>query len=335
LPKIYVRDIDLLAIETNNAFMAKNRILMIVSAFLAFTIITSGAPAIAIYGGTPATGNPIVVGLLNSQTATLAACSGALVAPRVVMTASHCLTRPAESVWVSAPGTDLRDKNTLRIQGEKYFIPTTFSMSSFPHQNDFGIIILKSSFPNTQVLEIANLEEVSRWMSEESSVMHLGYGCTALVESPPCGITSPTPNQITTVFSNEVPTQFSSLVAGTFSVTKISVDKTICGGDSGSPILKEVSGKIIYVGAQSSSNGAGCTKTCNIVCVATQGLPGANVELVESAFRYVATVVPTPIPTRATGMQAAKKTTIFCTKGKLTKKITGVKPICPSGYKKK
>jgi hypothetical protein len=32
---------------------------------------------------------------------------------------------------------------------------------------------------------------------------------------------------------------------------------------------------------------------------------------------------------------AAKKTTITCVKGKLTKKVTAVKPICPKGYKKK
>ena len=30
-----------------------------------------------------------------------------------------------------------------------------------------------------------------------------------------------------------------------------------------------------------------------------------------------------------------KKTTITCTKGKLTKKITAVKPKCPAGYKVK
>lgn len=32
---------------------------------------------------------------------------------------------------------------------------------------------------------------------------------------------------------------------------------------------------------------------------------------------------------------AAKKTTITCFKGKLTKKVTGIKPACPAGYKKK
>jgi hypothetical protein len=32
---------------------------------------------------------------------------------------------------------------------------------------------------------------------------------------------------------------------------------------------------------------------------------------------------------------ALKKTTITCVKGKLTKKVTAVKPVCPTGYKKK
>jgi hypothetical protein len=32
---------------------------------------------------------------------------------------------------------------------------------------------------------------------------------------------------------------------------------------------------------------------------------------------------------------SAKKTTITCTKGKLAKKVTAVKPKCPQGYKKK
>ena len=33
--------------------------------------------------------------------------------------------------------------------------------------------------------------------------------------------------------------------------------------------------------------------------------------------------------------QAMKKTTIICAKGKLTKKVTAVKPLCPVGFKKK
>ena len=34
-------------------------------------------------------------------------------------------------------------------------------------------------------------------------------------------------------------------------------------------------------------------------------------------------------------LASLKKTTISCVKGKLTKKVTGIKPLCPAGYKKK
>jgi hypothetical protein len=48
------------------------------------------------------------------------------------------------------------------------------------------------------------------------------------------------------------------------------------------------------------------------------------------------TATPTPTPTVvATVKPVAKKTTITCVKGKLTKKVTEIKPKCPAGYKKK
>ena len=34
-------------------------------------------------------------------------------------------------------------------------------------------------------------------------------------------------------------------------------------------------------------------------------------------------------------LAAKKKTTITCVKGKLTKKVTAIKPVCPKGFKKK
>jgi hypothetical protein len=39
------------------------------------------------------------------------------------------------------------------------------------------------------------------------------------------------------------------------------------------------------------------------------------------------------LPARA--QTVVKKTTITCIKGKVTKKVTAVKPVCPAGYKKK
>jgi hypothetical protein len=52
------------------------------------------------------------------------------------------------------------------------------------------------------------------------------------------------------------------------------------------------------------------------------------------AAEPVATPTPTPSPT-ATTKAAAKKITITCIKGKTNKKVTAIKPKCPTGYKKK
>ena len=51
-----------------------------------------------------------------------------------------------------------------------------------------------------------------------------------------------------------------------------------------------------------------------------------------SKVEVSASVSPAPIPTP---VQVAKKSTVVCVKGKLTKKISGANPKCPAGYKKK
>jgi hypothetical protein len=43
----------------------------------------------------------------------------------------------------------------------------------------------------------------------------------------------------------------------------------------------------------------------------------------------------TTTTTTTTIAPVAKKTTIVCTKGTLTKRVTAVNPKCPAGYKKK
>jgi cell division septation protein DedD len=49
----------------------------------------------------------------------------------------------------------------------------------------------------------------------------------------------------------------------------------------------------------------------------------------------IATATPTPTPTPTATKAVAKATTITCIKGKLTKKVTAINPMCPAGYKKK
>ena len=312
--------------------MIKYRLLSIFTCFLSIGLVINVSPTFAIYGGLPAIGNKVVVGLLSSEVATTSGCSGGLVAPRIVMTAAHCLTSTANNLWVSEPGSDLRDLSKKRIQAERIYIPEGFTAAKFPYQNDFGIIVLKSSFENYETLELATSQQIQDWMSAEAEVLHLGYGCTALVDTPPCRVTSQTPNQLKTTFTNAIPQQFATLAPKTFSATKISVDKTICGGDSGGPLLKKVNEKWIYIGAQSSSNGAGCTKTCNVDCAATQGLPAANITMVQAAIELVASKSALSKPTVK---PVVKKTTVTCIKGKIIRKAEGINPKCPASYKLK
>ena len=60
----------------------------------------------------------------------------------------------------------------------------------------------------------------------------------------------------------------------------------------------------------------------------------AQAEPTQSATPPVTTTVPAPSTPVAVTVAPAK-TTITCVKGKTTKKVTGVKPLCPTGYKKK
>jgi len=316
--------------------MKRTYVRLIVSFLLLFP---SSPTSFAVIGGTDASANPVVVGLLRSENATSAGCSGALISPRIVFTAAHCLSSQPSDFWISTPGSDLRDTKIKRIQAEKFFIPESFRKNNFPMNNDFGIIVLRGPFELAKNYSFATLGEIEDWTKTQVPVVHVGYGCTSLVEKPPCGKTSATPNQIITTLESKVPTQFKELTLGTFSMTKISVEKSICGGDSGSPLLRELDGRWIYIGAQSSSNGAGCTPTCDLNCVATQGLPAANASLVEQARLYAGELPMVASPTTSdattkTPGTAPRKSTITCIKGKLTKKVTASKPTCPAGFKK-
>ena len=59
--------------------------------------------------------------------------------------------------------------------------------------------------------------------------------------------------------------------------------------------------------------------------------PTVRVKLTQEAEKPVVT----PSPNASAKPTVAKKTTITCVKGKTSKKVTAVKPVCPSGFKRK
>jgi hypothetical protein len=56
--------------------------------------------------------------------------------------------------------------------------------------------------------------------------------------------------------------------------------------------------------------------------------------IIQVKFTQDAPVIAKPVP-GPTKAPVAKKTTITCVKGKTTRKVTGLKPTCPKGFKQK
>ncbi len=284
-------------------------------------------PANAILGGTPGKSNPIVVALTRDVLDSTATCSAGLIAPRVVVTAAHCINGPAESYWITGPGSDIESLDIVKIQAKEIFISPEFTRGSFPYKNDFAVILLKSAFKNIKPVRIASMDEVRTWTNEESSVTHIGYGRYEILGSNQSGlsvVTSPIPLQFDTTFSKQIPWQFNSLKENTFSLTKITVDKSVCAGDSGGPLIKKVGSEWVYVGVQSGGNGAGCIAPCPEICVANQALAVAEIKTLSKVSKYLnESTVITNINTKQ----------VICIKGKLIKTVKGKNAKCPKGYK--
>ncbi len=296
---------------------------LLVSLFL----LISSSPAHAILGGTPSKNNPIVVALTRDKLDSSATCTAGLIAPRVVITAAHCINGPAESYWITAPGSDLESLDVVKVQAKEIFISKNFTRESFPYKNDFAVILLKSPFNNIKPIRIATLNEVKTWIDQESSVTHIGYGRYEVVGSNQSGltmVTSPIPLEFETTFNKQVPWQYQGLEKDTFSLTKVTVDKAVCAGDSGSPLIKKVGTEWVYIGVQSGGNGAGCIAPCPEICVANQGLVAANLDTLSNVSKYL---------TESTVVSISTSKQITCIKGKITKTIKGKNPKCPSGYK--
>ena len=74
-------------------------VLAVVAASLAATTPVGASPGALplVSGGTAALGNPAVVALATYDGRAWSLCSAAMVRPRVLMTAAHCLTKPNSS----------------------------------------------------------------------------------------------------------------------------------------------------------------------------------------------------------------------------------------------
>ena len=272
-------------------------ILALISVVSLSLLVFPTTSAHAVHGGESALGDPRVVAIIHWYENGQANCTGALIAPRIVMTSAHCLARnPTDGkypstktalpksgpldlneapVWVSAPGVIVAPGNIgakQKARGIAQFPSPLYrdggAIDGDPNKlygpmYDFGIIILDKPL-STKTYRIATLEELRDLVKFNKTITQIGYGLTSYEEAMGKAQRDGIPRKIET-------TVRSDLILGNnkelYTVwpelmllqAKYKKGEYTCGADSGIPAWFEKNGEWIYIGASGAGMGAECS----------------------------------------------------------------------------
>jgi hypothetical protein len=242
-------------------------------------------------------------------------------------------------MFVTQPGVDVRsDDVTTRVKVGKVFFPVRYeaffdsSIGDFRGaKNDIAFLFLEKPLVPGYSIPVASQEEFESIQTSGFAVDHFGYGLQNQngADGKPYTVTSLTRAR-KYGFEND-PTQ---LISGDYGFP------SVCGGDSGGPVYGTFKGvyKLIAV----VNGGGGCFPNLGPTSGAYSRAIFSYLDSAMSDWKKFEIELKAKQEAElkaqqeaATKAASAKKTTINCIKGKLTKKVTAVKPKCPTGYKVK
>jgi len=143
--------------------------------------------AFAIDGGKEVPGHPRIVSVnVGPQLERYWACTGFLYAPRIVITAAHCLFKPPRSqerlndswVYVGKPGSVLQT-NEKQIQAQKIFMPDSYKNERFGNlynNEDFAVIVTRQVVAKVSRAVPISEKELKQLHSNFGRVLIGGYG---------------------------------------------------------------------------------------------------------------------------------------------------------------
>ena len=305
--------------------------------------------------------NPRVVAMFGNDI-DKAAWSGYLYSSRIVFSAAHShynfdssgnlIYKEPGIFTVGKPNSSAKDSSG-RVKVVKLFLADFKTIPSGGSINDFVIYVLEKDLVPMLPGKLITPEITQELVEAKAEVEFHGYGeyrdrCAA-GQSPPCKKDWQNPNQGTSEFPRVSVMKLSPVLPSWMDSQKMSEmanerfisDPQGCPGDSGGPITTIYKGERIYLGmGLDGSGGYACGASGS-----PRNEPNAfgyfspvykHLDLLRDAEAFVAQQsAPINSTKNTVTIPNLKKTTITCTKGKVTQKVTAVKPKCPAGYKKK
>jgi hypothetical protein len=260
----------------------------------------------AIYGGSPDNdthANNAVVSLKIGEGTTFVLCSGALIAPNVVLTARHCVSVnitnsiACDSNGVSGNGDQMGADQTP--SGIHIFVGPTPNFVGTPAANgkaifhpqgsivcnsDMALLVLDQNITSIAPLRI----RMNKPVNAGEMVRSVGYGQND--EQLPIGTRIRKDNVGILAVGKTISTNSTALATNEFEV-----GLSICQGDSGGPAISETTGAVIGV----VSRGANCTDNFGHVYTSLSGF-GSVIQAAFAVAGGSATDEDSPPPQPAT-----------------------------------